>query len=128
MRLVSVWLLAAAITLGLAGAAFIRLAPLDPAVWHVDPATVMAPDTRNSALVSLSRVFPMTAAELAGRLAAVGLAEPGTRVLAGDAGGLRDAGAAEPGGGVSRSGDDPDAGCGGGCRADHLVAVAVRGV
>jgi uncharacterized protein (DUF1499 family) len=75
----------ALVLLVLAAEVYVRFSPLDPAVWHVDPTVTQPAPARNSALVSLSRVFPMTAAELAGRLVEVGLAEPGTRVLAGDA-------------------------------------------
>jgi uncharacterized protein (DUF1499 family) len=75
-----VWVVAAAVGLLLAAEVYVRFSPLDPVVWHVDPDG--AAPSMNSALVSTSRVFPGTAAELAGRLAEIGLAEPGTRVLA----------------------------------------------
>ena len=80
----ALYVVAALVLLVLAAEVYVRFAPLDPAVWHVDPAGAV--DSGNSVVVSLSRVFPMTAAELAGRLVEVALAEPGTRVLAGDAG------------------------------------------
>jgi uncharacterized protein (DUF1499 family) len=83
---VAVYLLTALIVLVVGAGAYVRFAPLDPAVWHVDPTVARPAPSRNSALVSPALVFPMTAAELAGRLVEIGLAEPRTRVLAGDAG------------------------------------------
>jgi uncharacterized protein (DUF1499 family) len=75
------WGLAALLVLGAGSAAWVRLAPLDPAVWHVDPAVA---EERRGVRASPSRVYPGTVAEVAGRIAAAALAEPRTRLLAGD--------------------------------------------
>jgi uncharacterized protein (DUF1499 family) len=81
---VVVYILTALVLLVLAAEVYVRFSPLDPVVWHVDPTVTEPAPARNSALVSLSRTFPMTAAELAGRVVEIGLAEPRTRVLAGE--------------------------------------------
>jgi len=71
-----------ALLLALALVLHIRLAPSDPARWHVDPATVPDPATpnfaRTEALIALPR------AEVAARIAAQALREGAVR-LAGDA-------------------------------------------
>lgn len=72
-------------------AAYVRLAPSDPAVWHVDPLTVRPPDKPNYDLVGPEdggrndQVFDMPPQELMDRLNAIALATPRVRVLAGSA-------------------------------------------
>lgn len=63
-------------------AAYVRLAPSDPARWHVDPLTVPDPTSPNFARVD--RVIAAPSAEVAATIAARAEAE-GARVL--DAGG-----------------------------------------
>jgi hypothetical protein len=78
-----------ALALGLV-VGWVRLAPSDPARWHVDPLSVTARGARNSYLVrdgtgadgpALRVALPP--AEVAARLAAIAAAAPRTRILAG---------------------------------------------
>ncbi|MCR9086724.1 MAG: DUF1499 domain-containing protein [Rhodobacteraceae bacterium] len=70
-------------------AAYVRLAPSDPAVWQVDPLTVQPPTTPNFDLVRpedgsrSDEVFAMTPQELLERFNEIVLATPRVRVLAG---------------------------------------------
>ena len=68
----------AVLALGLA--AYVRLAPSDPARWHVDPAEAPDPGTPNFARADT--VLPGTPEEVAARLAGVAAAD-GATVLAG---------------------------------------------
>ena len=85
-------LVAALFALLLAGAAlWVRLAPSDTALWHVDPATVSNRGPRNSYLLApggdaepLRLALPP--AEAAARIDAVALATPRTTRLAGQGG------------------------------------------
>lgn len=86
-----VWTLAgAALAVAVAGLAAVRLVPSDPAVWHVDVASVVKPASPNAWLVRDGGDAPALrldlppAAALA-RLRAVALAWPRTAVLAEDA-------------------------------------------
>lgn len=80
-------LLAGAIALAaLAGALWVRLAPSDPARWHVVPGPDTSTGRPNEALRlpgSGAPVYAVPPGELAARLDAVALAEPRTRRLAG---------------------------------------------
>ena len=78
-----------ALALGLV-VGWVRLAPSDPARWHVDPLSVTARGARNSFLLrdgagadgpALRLNLPQ--AEVAARLAAIAAAAPRTQVLAG---------------------------------------------
>ncbi|MGB8815112.1 MAG: DUF1499 domain-containing protein [Paracoccaceae bacterium] len=69
--------------------AAIRLAPIDPVVWHVDPTAIMQPQTRNHWLVAASGDAPVLHVDLppdvaAQKLWTIALAFPGTSVLAGE--------------------------------------------
>ena len=69
--------------------AWVRLAPSDPAVWHVDPLTVAKPATPNAWLLregdgdAPPLVLALPPDQAAARVAAVALATPRTQVLAG---------------------------------------------
>ena len=64
--------------------AFIRLAPSDPAVWHVDPLTLVAPSRPNHWLLSAPPLaLTMTAQEAATKISAIAKATPRTALLAG---------------------------------------------
>lgn len=69
-------------------AAWVRLAPTDPGVWHVDPREVTAPETDNYALLRGDDAarFALPPAELAARLDAIARDWPRTRLLAGSVG------------------------------------------
>lgn len=76
--------------LGVAGVmAYIRLAPSDPADWHVDPRTATRPDTPNSWLIrpvggdAPAPEFALDARALAQVVDGVIQAQPRTRLLAG---------------------------------------------
>jgi uncharacterized protein (DUF1499 family) len=82
--------LAAALLALLLGAAalWVRLAPSDPELWHVDPSTVTGRNPRNSYLLAPGGDAPavqvaMPPDQTAERLASIALATPRTRVLAG---------------------------------------------
>ena len=69
-------------------AAWVRLAPSDPAVWHVDPETVTDRGARNSYLVAVGGdaaplELPLPPDQVAARLEAIALATPRTTRLAG---------------------------------------------
>lgn len=70
------------------GAAWVRLAPTDPAAWHVDPATATPPETPNFHLIQGADApyFDKTPAALAAEVNRIALATPRTRVLAGNEG------------------------------------------
>jgi uncharacterized protein (DUF1499 family) len=82
-------LIAAFLALALAGVAvWVRIAPSDPAVWHVDPAKVAQRGPRNSFLLAPGGdAAALTLAEppdaVAARLEAIALATPRTTRLAG---------------------------------------------
>lgn len=81
----ALWILAA---LAAAAALWVRLAPADPARWHVDPVTVAPRGTPNEALLrpggpDEAPVYDMTPAALMERLDGLALAEPRTRRIAG---------------------------------------------
>lgn len=64
--------------------AYIRLAPLDPQRWHVDPLTVTPPSSPNFYLQPLDEsIYSEEPVELLRQLDALVMAEAGTRVLAG---------------------------------------------
>ncbi len=71
--------------LALAAAAWVRLAPTDPARWHVDPLTVPDPATPNFARLAPGTVRGPDAATLAARAEAAMLAMPRTVLVAGSA-------------------------------------------
>ena len=69
-------------------AAWVRLAPSDPAVWHVDPETVTERGPRNSYLLAPGGdapplELPLPPDEVAARLEEIALATPRTVRLAG---------------------------------------------
>ncbi len=69
-------------------AAWVRLAPSDPAVWHVDPEAVTDRGARNSYLVAVGGdaaplELPLPPDQVAARLEAIALATPRTTRLAG---------------------------------------------
>src|SRR6056297_2625384 len=86
MRMLST-ILAILVLLFLAGTAYVRLAPTDPALWHVDPAAaetgagrfVVRPQGGDIA----GPVLPMPPAEALAAIDAVARATPRTRLLAG---------------------------------------------
>lgn len=74
------------VALLLAGAAWVRLAPSDPARWHVDPQTAPDPDRPSFARLDPGQIIaPRPAPDLAARVQAAMLALPRTRLLAGSA-------------------------------------------
>lgn len=83
----TVWALRIALALALGGAGFagwVRLAPSDPARWHVDPLTAPDPVRPNFARVAPGEaVFALPPAVLAARVEALALGWPRTRRLAG---------------------------------------------
>ena len=72
--------LALLVALSAALVLYIRLAPNDPARWHVDPAAV--PDPRAPMFARADLILPGTPEDLAARLATVAAAD-GAKVLAG---------------------------------------------
>ena len=80
MSRISFILAGCAVILG-AGAAYIRLAPLDPAAYHV--ALTGAQSTGKPNEATFDSNFPLKASVLASRLQSIALAEPRTRLLAG---------------------------------------------
>jgi len=77
---------------GLGFAIWVRVAPSDPAEWHVDPLTAPGTGWPNAWRVgpegapvdAVAPVYPVTAAELAAAVDAHALAQPDTIRLAGD--------------------------------------------
>lgn len=82
-----IWILVLVLLAGAAFAAYVRLAPSDPAVWQVDPTTVTPPNSPNYALLKPGEgddpVFAVTPAALIAALNTVALATPRVTVLAG---------------------------------------------
>lgn len=79
------WLLALVVV---AAGAWVRLAPSDPAVWHVDPVTEAAADGTVRAGMAEARValvLPGTPEEALAQLDAIAVATPRTIRLAGSA-------------------------------------------
>jgi hypothetical protein len=81
MMRIALWIAGLLLVLVVALALWVRLAPSDPARWHVDPATTADPTTPNFARVD--RVVALPPAEVAARIAAMASAEGAVR-LAGD--------------------------------------------
>jgi len=78
-----IWtILAVLVTTAVILVIYVRLAPSDPNVWHVDPDTVPDPATPNFARADI--VIPLTPTQVASRIADVARADGATR-LAGDA-------------------------------------------
>lgn len=73
------------LVLAIAGAIWVRLAPSDPADWHVDPQAVTVPAKDNFALIQGGDAlrFALPPADLAARVDAVARDWPRTRLLAG---------------------------------------------
>ncbi|MCF1709878.1 DUF1499 domain-containing protein [Tabrizicola sp. J26] len=69
--------------------AYVRLAPSDPAVWHVDPLTAAKPATPNFYLLregdgdAAPLFLPLPPDQAAAKVQAVAMATPRTQVLAG---------------------------------------------
>lgn len=87
-RLILLAALAATAAAGLAAGAYVRLAPMDPAVWHVDPERAVPDGRPNSWLVAAGGdaapiASPETPEATLARLDAAAMAEPGTERLAG---------------------------------------------
>jgi uncharacterized protein (DUF1499 family) len=81
-----IWLLPLLLVLGFA--AYVRLAPSDPARWHVAIADPAAPDCTVTATEGAARYacrMPGTPAEVLARLDSIALAQPRTTRLAGSA-------------------------------------------
>lgn len=71
---------------GVASAVWVRVAPSDPAVWHVDPRPGVSTGKPNEALLLPGQgapVYGVPPLDLAARLDAVAMAEPRTARLAG---------------------------------------------
>lgn len=73
------------LVLFIAGAIWVRVAPSDPADWHVDPLAVSAPQTDNYVLIRGEDAphFALPPGELAARVDAVARDWPRTELLAG---------------------------------------------
>ncbi len=70
--------------LAVVGLAYIRLAPSDPSVWHVDPLAVPSPGQAGARIrPPRAPVFSETPADLMARLDAAILSDPRTTRLAG---------------------------------------------
>jgi uncharacterized protein (DUF1499 family) len=89
MKVLTVLAALAAFAIG-AFALWVRLAPSDPAIWHVDPSTVTARNARNSFLLrdgagadAPALRLSLPPAEVATRLDAAASATPRTSRLAG---------------------------------------------
>ena len=82
-------ILCAALALVIGGAAFIRLAPSDPGLWHTDPGAIAATDCRHlTTTASSARVTclrPEDPTTLLARLDSLALASARTTRLAGSA-------------------------------------------
>ncbi|MEM1363767.1 MAG: DUF1499 domain-containing protein [Pseudomonadota bacterium] len=87
VRRMLVWGLFVVLVLGAAFAAYVRLAPSDPATWQVDPITVVPPTSPNYALVRPGEgddpVFAATPDALLSALNQIALAAPRVTPLAG---------------------------------------------
>ncbi len=92
------WLLLGVLLLAAGGMIYVRVAPLDPATWHVDPVTAPTPPTPNSFRVLApgatpgpeemsSPLFPVPPAQLMQAFDRMALAQPRTERLAGTADG-----------------------------------------
>lgn len=92
MRRFFVWAAALAVVLAVVSVGYVRVAPSDPAQWHVDPQ--LAPDeaqpnawrvgpTADAGVDAVSPVYAVPAGELARALDEVALSEPRTERLAG---------------------------------------------
>ncbi len=78
------WIAGIAVVLLAAGLVYFRLAPSDPAVWHVDPVTAPDPGKGHARIVPPEApVVAMTPEELMTRLDAIAMSEPRTTRLAG---------------------------------------------
>lgn len=87
------WLLAAGLAAITAGSAvWVRVAPSNPAVWHVDPLTAPPTGRVNAWRVGpeatpgvdvVAPIYPASASELAAALDATAMSEPGTQQLGG---------------------------------------------
>lgn len=70
----------------------VRLAPSDPAVWHVDPMSAQPPEEKGHYIVrptggtASSATYPGTPAEVLERLDTIAMATPRTQRLAGSVG------------------------------------------
>ena len=97
-RSVSVGGSVALLLAALAFAGFIRLAPLDPARWHVSLAEPRRTGKPNDVRLRpeggdiAAPVFALPPADLAAKIAALALAEPHTRLLAGSVAGVIESG------------------------------------
>ena len=78
---IALWIAGLLLVLAAAVALWVRLAPSDPARWHVDPATTPDPTTPNFARAD--RIVALPLPEVAARIAAVATTEGAVR-LAGD--------------------------------------------
>lgn len=83
--------LATVATLTIAGGAYVRVAPMGPADWHVDPAAARRTGRPNDWLVATGGdappvAVPLPPAAAMARLDAVAMSEPGTTRLAGTPG------------------------------------------
>lgn len=92
MRRVALWLVALLLVATAAGAAWVRLAPDDPALWHVDPLSGASTGRPNEARILppgaagegiASPVFAMTPEALMRRFDAAALADARVTRLAG---------------------------------------------
>lgn len=81
------YIIAALSLAGILTVAYARLAPVDPAAWHVDPEEVTPPETPNFALLAGPSAVSVAVQPLAvaGRLQSIAEAE-GARVIAGSLG------------------------------------------
>lgn len=78
------WLLGTALVLLAAGLVYFRVAPSDPARWHVDPVTAPDPGKGHARLAPPEApVFEMPPADLMARLDAIALSDPRVVRLAG---------------------------------------------
>ncbi|PIP97502.1 MAG: hypothetical protein COW75_05675 [Rhodobacterales bacterium CG18_big_fil_WC_8_21_14_2_50_71_9] len=92
MRRVALWLVALLLAAAVAGAAYVRLAPDDPAAWHVDPLSDARTGRPNEARILpqggaadavVSPVFAMTPEALMRRFDAAAMADARVTRLAG---------------------------------------------
>ncbi len=98
MRRILGWLLLGVLLLSAGAMIYVRVAPLDPATWHVDPVTAPTPQTPNSFRVlapgatpgpgeMLSPVYAVAPAALMQAFDRMAMAQPRTGRLAGTADG-----------------------------------------